>query len=195
MNKAFMALTLLLVTNITLTACSATSSVAKKDEPAVKETTTASEAAMMELYEINAEGRLNIFYDRALYNEFLSLGETAYRLTRIGAGPNGETIVFGLTKNDKKHPDNVAAIQLFDGKIKAPANFYAEMRKHGRIYVFSSYEDMQPVRDFGHPNFFYTEIGTGPKGETVVYVLNSKNKKKRPDAMIEQFKKMQQTAM
>ena len=51
-------------------------------------------------------------------------------------------------------------------------------------------DDMKPVRQFGHPNFFYTEIGSGPKGETVVYVLNKKTKKKRPDALIAQFKSM-----
>ena len=38
---------------------------------------------------------------------------------------------------------------------------------------------MATVRQFGHPNFFYTEIGSGPKGETVVYVLNKKTKKKK----------------
>ena len=143
----------------------------------------------MELYEVHHEGRIHVFYDRKLYHEFLQLGETPFRLTRIGAGPNGETMVFGLTKKDKKKPQNVAAINLFEGKINAPKDFYAELRKHGRIYVFSSSEDMKPVRQFGHPNFFYMEVGTGPKGETVVYVLNKKNKKKRPDDLIAAFKK------
>ena len=48
---------------------------------------------------------------------------------------------------------------------------------------------MQPVRQFGHPNFFYMEVAAGPKGETVVYVLNKSNKKKKPVALIEAFKK------
>jgi len=146
---------------------------------------------MMEVYEIHHDGRIHVFYDKALYNDFLQLGETPYRLTRIGAGPNGETIVYGLTKEDKKTPDSVETIKLYDGKVEASENFYAELRNHGRIYVFSSFADMKPVRDFGHPNFFYTEIGSGPKGETVVYVLNSKTKKKRPDSLISKFQAMQ----
>lgn len=147
-------------------------------------------ASSMEIYEVHHDGRLHVFYDRKLYKEFLELGETPFRLTRIGAGPKGETIVFGLTKKDKKKPGSVDAIKIYDKKIKAPNNIYAEMRRHGRIYVFNTFEDMNPVRNFGHPTFFYTEIGVGPKGETVVFVLNKSNKKKRPDALIAKYKAM-----
>lgn len=149
---------------------------------------SADSSSKMEIYEVHHDGRLNVFYDRKLYNEFLELGETPFRLTRIGAGPNGETIVFGLTKKDKKKPGTVEVIKIYDNVIEAPSNMYAEMRLHGRIYVFNKFKDMKPVRQFGHPTFFYTEIGSGPKGETVVYVLNKANKKKRPDALIAEFK-------
>lgn len=142
----------------------------------------------LSLYEVHQDGRIYVFYDKKEYSLFRQVGETPFRLTRIGAGPKGETIVFGLTKKDKKKPDQVAAIQLFDGKIKAGDQFYAEMYKNGRIYVFNNFKDMNTVRTFGHPNYFYMSVGTGPKGETVVYVLNSKNKKKKPVGLIEQFK-------
>ncbi len=144
----------------------------------------------MEIYEVHHDGRIHVFYDKKLHDEFLSLGETPFRLTRIGAGPKGETIVFGLTKEDKKKPDSVEAIKLYDGSAEASANFYGELRNHGRIYVFNSFKDMQPVRDFGHPNFFYTEIASGPKGETVVYVLNKETKKHKPEALIAKFHAM-----
>ena len=103
------------------------------------------------------------------------------------------TVVYGvnhgsLTKKDKKLKKPVAAIELYDGKLKVD-DFYAEMHKHGRIYVFNRFDDMQPVRDFGHPNFMHSKIGSGPNGETVVYVLNKKNKKFHPYALIAEFKK------
>lgn len=142
----------------------------------------------IEIYEVHEDGRIHVFYDRALYKEFLSLGETAYRLTRIGEGPNGETLVFGLTKKDKKKGANTKAVKLYSTEKKVEGDFYAETRRHGRIYVFSKFDDMKPVRMFGHPTFFYTEIGSGPKGETVVYVLNKGNKKKKPVALINEFK-------
>ena len=142
----------------------------------------------LSIYEVHEDGRIYVFYDKKEFDLFKQVGETPFRLTRIGAGPKGETLVFGLTKADKKKPDQVAAIQLFDGKIKADEQFYAEMYKNGRIYVFNNFEDMNTVRSFGHPNYFYMSVGSGPKGETVVYVLNGKNKKKKPLGLIEMFK-------
>ncbi len=142
-----------------------------------------------EVYEVHEDGRIYAFYDKALYHEFLQLGETAYRLTRIGSGPNGETMVFGLTKADKKKGANTPAIQLYEGKLKPGDDFYAETRRHGRIYVFTNFDDMTTVRQFGHPNYFYTEIGAGPEGETVVYVLNGKTKKKKPVELMTAFRK------
>ncbi len=150
------------------------------------ETPKAVEAQVLELYEVHHDGRIHVFYDKTLHDDFLALGETPFRLTRIGAGPKGETIVFGLTKQDKKMKTNIPAVDLYDGKLEQDA-VYAEMRKHDRIYVFNSFKDMAQVRDFGHPNYMYTQIGGGPKGETVVYVLNKANKKQRPDALIAAF--------
>jgi hypothetical protein len=171
-----------------MTACSHTE---RKPSPQnATKTDHATTMAAMEIYEVHHDGRINIFYDRKLYQEFLVLGETSFRLTHIGAGPKGETVVYGLTKQDKKKPDAVEALKVYEGKSPAPADFYAELRNHGRIYVFDNLEDMKPVRQFGHPNFFYTEIGAGPKGETVVFVLNKKTKKKRPDDLIALYKTM-----
>jgi len=150
--------------------------------------TTESSVSKLDIYEVHHEGRINVFYDKKLFKEFLQLGETSYRLTKIGAGPNGETIVYGLTKKDKKLKKPVPAIELYEGRLKQDS-IYAEMHRHGRIYVFNSFKDMMPVRSFGHPNYMYSEIGAGPKGETIVYVLNKTNKKKRPDALIAEFKK------
>jgi hypothetical protein len=172
---------------LSMTACSSTG-----DKHAAMEATDMKQAstAPMEIYEVHHDGRINVFYDRKLFQEFLELGETSFRLTHIGAGPNGETVVYGLTKHDKKKPGSVEALKVYEEKSAAPANFYAEMHRHGRIYVFDNLEDMKPVRQFGHPNFFYMEVGAGPKGETVVFVLNEKTKKKRPDDLIAKYKAM-----
>lgn len=174
-----------------ISACSSTGDKHSSMEKAAEsKAATMQTTAPMEIYEVYHDGRINVFYERKLYKEFLELGETSFRLTHIGAGPNGETVVYGLTKQDKKKPGAVEALKVYEGKSAAPSNFYAELRNHNRIYVFNNIEDMKPVRQFGHPNFFYMEVGAGPKGETVVFVLNKHNKKKRPDALIAQFKSM-----
>jgi len=170
---------LCLIVTLGLNACNKT----KKDASLTSAETVA------EIYEVHEDGRIYAFYDKKLYKNFLTVGETAYRLTRIGTGPNSETMVFGLTKKDKKNGSNTPAVKLYENKIKTSDNFYAETIRHGRIYVFNNFEDMKTVRQFGHPNFFYTEIGSGPKGETVVYVLNKKTKKNKPSVLIEAFKK------
>ena len=140
------------------------------------------------LLEDHHDGRIYIFYDKKTYKSFKQVGETAYRLTRIGAGPKGETVVFGLTKKDKKKRSGITAIDIYDGKIKPGKDFYAEMMLEGRIYVFNNYEDMQAVRNVGEAAYRYTDIAAGPKGETIVYVLNKKNKKKKPVELMNKFK-------
>lgn len=152
--------------------------------------TSQQSTGVKEIYEVHEDGRIHVFYDRKMYLDFLSLGETPYRLIKVGKGPNRETLVFGLAKNDKKKRGGIPAIDLYEGKGETASPFYAEVRKHGRIYVFNEFRDMQPVRQFGHPNYFYMEVGAGPGKETVFYVLNKKTKKKKPLALIDTFKKM-----
>ena len=64
-----------------------------------------------------------------------------------------------------------------------------ETRLENRIYVFDSIDDMKAVREVDEASLRYTDIGSGPKDETVVYVLHSDNKKVKPVALIEEFKK------
>ena len=169
-----------------LTACG--TDAVKKDivEPATEM------AAMNnnDLYEVHHEGRIYIFDDRGVYEDFLSVGETSYRKVRIGEGPKGETIVFGLTNEDKKKTSGIASVDMYDGTLKGADIFYGEMRIEGRIYVFGSLEEMNSARVVGEVPLRYTDIGSGPKGETVVYALNSSNKKVKPEAMIALFNKM-----
>jgi len=137
-----------------------------------------------DLYEVSHEGRLYVFDDFGTYQEFVSVGETAFRQTFIGAGPKGETLVFGVTGQDKKKPaDKVASYNLFYGNLEPATPFYGEMRLDGRIYVFDNLKDMESVRTTGEAALRYTEIGAGPAGETLVYVLRSDNKKQKPVAL------------
>lgn len=173
----------LVAASFTLTGCESNASKPNASKPAQAE---AAKGMSVEIFEVHHDGRINVFYDMKTYEEFKQLGETSYRLTRIGAGPNGETVVFGLPKKDKKKGAETTAAMLWDGKLEY-SSFYGEMDKHGRIYVFSDKAEMDHVRALGHPSYMYTQIGAGPKGETVVYVLNKSNKKKKPVDLIAKF--------
>lgn len=140
-------------------------------------------------YEVEHEGRTYIFDDQKTYLSFLATGETPYRLTRIGAGRNGETIVFGLASSDKKKRSGIGSVMMYDGEVEgASENFYAEVFYEGRIYVFDNWKDIQSFHSVGEAPYRYTDIGAGPDGKTVVYVLNKSNKKVRPDALIAKFR-------
>lgn len=144
-------------------------------------------AATDDYYEVHHEGRIYVFDDADAYREFLSLDETPFRKVRIGAGPQGETVVFGLTNAEKKMREGIPSVDLFDGKLEPAQPFYGEIQKDGRIYVFSEWKDMVSTRSTGEAALRYTDIGGGPGGKTVVYVLNEENKKHRPDGLIARF--------
>ncbi len=160
---------------------SAASTAASKSESA--------ESAYNDLYVAYYDGRINVFYDGELYKSFLQHGETAYRRTFIGAGPHGKTLVFGLTKKDKKKSTNPAE-EMMKPDFKGADPFYGEVfeQETNRFYVFSNWNDFKQFVDLHVDNFRYTDIGGGPNGETVVYVLNQSNKKKKPEATIAKFK-------
>lgn len=141
-------------------------------------------------YEVMHEGRLYVFDDAEVYKSFLVVGETSYRKVRIAAGPHGETIVFGLTGKDKKKSSGIASIDMYDGKLAGADNFYGEIHHEGRLYVFTEWADLMAFKSVYEAPYRYTMIGEGPKGETVVIVLNKGNKKKHPATQIASFKAM-----
>ncbi len=168
---------------LTLTAC--------QSNEVKQEMVKAPELNNQDLYEVDHEGRHYVFDDFAVYQDFLNVGETSFRKVFIGAGPHGESLVFGLRSEDKKKLEGLAGVEMYNGKMAAADPFYGEMRaEDGRLYVFSSLKDMQAVRDSGEAAYRLTQIGTGPQGQTVVFVLNDSNKKKYPTELVARFKAM-----
>jgi len=176
--------------SLTLAACSTPPSK-QADVKTTSNPAVASKVAynVNDYYQVYQDGRIYVFDDFKVYQEFLELGETTFRLTRIGAGPKGETVVFGLRKEDKKKPLLSGVVNMYDGKAEGiKAGFYAEVIHEGRIYIFSEWIDLQAFLSVGEATFRYTDIGAGAKGETLVYVLNKNNKKQKPDALMAEYK-------
>ena len=78
-------------------------------------------------------------------------------------------------------------MDLLAGNIK-PDEFYGEVVYKGRIYVAGALADLMAFREHFEAAFAYSDIGAGPKGETVVYVLNKTTAGKRPDELIAKFR-------
>ncbi|WP_067096586.1 hypothetical protein [Marinomonas atlantica] len=185
MNKKMLPLVAAIAGSLLLTACAGSNAKSDNDMMA-----TEANLNNQDMYEVHEESRIYVFDDRATYESFLEVGETSYRKVHIGEGPKGETLVFGLTSEDKKKTSGIASIDMYDGELSGAEEFYGEMRMEGRIYVFQSLEEMNQARIVGEVPLRYTDIGAGPEGETVVYALNGSNKKHKPVELMKKFNMM-----
>lgn len=140
-------------------------------------------------------GRLYVLGDAKLERIFRETGEVALARTRIGEGPDGRTLVFGMTKDDAKRGGPTDAEMLYDMKLVPAGSFYGEVARNDRLYVFTEWQDMAAYLRHGEVALTYTEVGAGPKGETVVYALNKETAKQgKPVAAIERFHKQHSVA-
>jgi hypothetical protein len=140
-------------------------------------------------------GRIYPIADVKNYLTFLEVDELTYTRTRVGAGPEGETIVFGIEKQEADDLKKPAKAELiYDGKMEITGPFYAEVVKDGRFLVFGSWQDFKDYLVNKEITFTFTEIGTGPKGETVIYALNKDTiKEGRPVKLIEAFNNLRKS--
>lgn len=139
-------------------------------------------------------GRLYAMTEPAIYLGLMEHDEVPLTRARIGGGPDGETVVFGITADDGKYLDRpTAAEDIFDGRAKDFAAFYGEVVRNGRYHVFGEWQDFQDYLSHKEITYSYTEVGTGPKGETVIYALNGRTKDGgRPVALVERFNALRQ---
>lgn len=154
---------------------------------ATEKKATAEQHLFMTFHE---NGRLYVLGDPELQQVFLETDEVALTRTRIGDGPDGRTLIFGMNKDDAKRGGPTDAEMIYDGKQEPAGPFYGEAIKDGRYYVFVEWKDMAAYLKHGEVPLTFTEVGTGPKGETVIYALNKETAKQgKPVAAIERFHK------
>jgi len=187
-----------------MSGCATQSNTAKAPESKPAATTAATPAAAAQPVTVPTQNYFLVFHengriypiaDAKNYLAFLDVDELIYTRTRVGAGPAGETVVFGIQKmeaDDLGKPSQ--AEQFYDGKMEVTGPFYGEVVRDGRFYVFGEWKDFKDYLDHKEVTFTFTEIGTGPKGETVIYALNKKTKDEgRPVVLIEAFKQLHKT--
>lgn len=137
------------------------------------------------------DGRYYAFGSFKLYQDYLAHGEVALTRTRIGAGPDGRTLIFGITNDDVKSGKPSAAELVFDGKLAPSKDFYGEVYKNGRYYVFGQLKDLLEFAAHGEVPYSFTDIGAGPNGATLVWVMDKEGfSKGRPQARMQRFKQL-----
>lgn len=178
-------------TDMNQAAPAAAAPAAKPAAAPVAEKTVAAPTAKEFFIILPESGRIHAFGDTKNYLQFLATGEVALTRTQIGAGPKGETIVYGITKDDVKKNQPSLGELIYQDKLPAADDFHGEVFKNGRFYVFGDLKDMKAFAAFGEVPYSYTDIGAGPKGETLVWVMNKNSYKKgRPAATIERFQQL-----
>lgn len=156
---------------------------------------SATQAQVAEYYVVLPEdGRYYAFGDFKQYQEYLAHGEIAFTRTRIGVGPTGQTVVFGISAEDVKSGAPAQVELLYDGKAAPTHQFYGEVFKDGRYYVFDDLKALQEFAAFGEVPYAYTDIGAAPDGKTVVWVMDKKSYTKgKPAQRIQRFLELRNT--
>lgn len=147
-------------------------------------------------YEIHKDGRIYAFSDFKDYQIWQKTNEVPLVVTKIGAGPNGETIKLQLNKSEAKAMEKTvgykgAAQKMFEGELVGIENgFYAEVIRAEKIWVFENGKDLNAFQKSGEVPCGITNIGAGPEGKTVVFAQNCKAAAKaKPEAAMARFKK------
>lgn len=140
-------------------------------------------------YEIYKDGRIYVLSDVKDYKSWLKTHEIPLVVTRIAAGPNGETVKMALIKSEAKAMEKVVgykggAQRMFEGELKGlDKGFFGFVMTGKTYYVFDNWAKLaQFKRDRQATG--YSEAG--PEGIKVVYV-GAENK---PEEMAARFAKM-----
>ena len=176
-----------------MTACATAPATAPapavKAAPAPAAAAPAASSKMYYFMVMPEDGRLYLFGDPKNYLAYREHNEVPLTRSRIGVGPQGQTVVFGITNDDVKANRPSAAEMIFDKKVELKDPFYGEVVKDGRYHVFGSAKDFKDFLEHNEITYTFALIGEGPKGSSVIYALNKDTVKQgRPTAMIEEFK-------
>jgi len=128
-------------------------------------------------YEYHLDNEIIVLADRKDVKTYLTAGEIPLRVTKIGGGPNGERLVFGLVKNEAKAMEKKVgykggAQQMYEGTLDGNDKaFYAEVMKGGRYVVFGAWKDLQAFRKSGAAN--PVASGTTADGKSVTFTTDN----------------------
>jgi hypothetical protein len=122
-------------------------------------------------YELERDGRLYVLSDAKEYRSLRAGGEPVYSTKKIGAGPGGKTLVYGLVKNEAKiletNPRAQGAAQkMFEGALQGmDKDFLGVVETPTGTYVFTSWKALQAFKASGNSTGFTESLG----GQTLIY--------------------------
>lgn len=139
-------------------------------------------------YEFEHDERIYVLSDGKDYNSYLKTNEVVLSTKKIGGGPGGKTIVYGLIKNEAKMMERDPKVQgaaqkMYEGKLRGlEKDFFGLVIQNETYYVFSSWKDIETFKASGSAAGFRE---TDAAGRSVVYV----NAGAKPDTLAACFAK------
>lgn len=119
-------------------------------------------------YEIRKDNRVTVLSDAADMKLYIDTGDIAYRQTRIGGGPHGETVIFGIATPEKNKKDGFGSVEMFEGRrVGAEKDFYGEVLADGKWHVFGNWSALDAFRK-GGPASDLVAAGYAASGEAVL---------------------------
>lgn len=99
-----------------------------------------------------------------------------YTKTLLGAGPNGETVVFEVAKKDASFAEGlIEKYNQIPFLITSKGDTYNVYKYNGRIYVIGDPKTRDFFVEHHHLPYTKTLLGAGPGGETVIFEVNKKD--------------------
>jgi hypothetical protein len=118
-------------------------------------------------YEIRKDNRIIVLSDAKDMKLWVDTGDIPLRLTRIGGGPNGETVVYGIAAPEKNKKEGFGSVEMFEGRrTGADKDFYAEVLKDNKWYVFGTWAELDSFRKTGRAEGL-ASAGYAANGEAV----------------------------
>lgn len=121
-----------------------------------------------DLYEIHRDNRIYVITDATDFKNFLSTADVPFRVTRIGGGPAGETVILGIATSESKKTGGFGSVEMWDGKREGSSKaFYAEVFKDNKWYLFGNWAAYNAYHASGSLSGF-TSAGAAPDGATIM---------------------------
>ena len=98
-----------------------------------------------------------------------------YAKTILGAGPQGETVVYEINKKDSSYVERLMeTYEKTPFLVESKGDDYFVYKVHGRYYVVGNEATREKLVKNGHIPYAKTILGAGPGGATVVYEIDKK---------------------
>jgi ABC-type microcin C transport system duplicated ATPase subunit YejF len=120
--------------------------------------------------------RLYVLGSKESNQSFMAHKHLPYTRTILGAGPQGETVVFEVNKKDPAYVQRLEETFAKTPLLVAGNNHDLFVYKMGeRIYVIGQSKTSESFQAHHHLPYTRTLLGAGPQGETVVFEVDKKN--------------------